>query len=149
MKTALEKINNIALNEVSPWKKEAMERKQNSEQAQRSFKIALRILREIRLQKPLNGMSQKKLAHSMGVSPQYINKLIKGKENLTLETVAKIETVLGITLLEVPAFETSKVLYVKPEQFKYAISSIGAIPISDNVWSYNNNFHSYATGTYG
>jgi len=43
--------------------------------------------------------------YDMGVTPQYINKIVKGKENLTLETIAKIEKALGITLIEVPSFE--------------------------------------------
>jgi len=58
-------------------------------------------------------MTQKKLAKLMGVSPQYINKVVKGKENLTLETITKIEQVLGITLIEVPSFNTSQVIDVE------------------------------------
>ncbi|MCF8226228.1 MAG: helix-turn-helix transcriptional regulator [Bacteroidales bacterium] len=71
-------------------------------------------MREIRRQKPINGMSQKKLAEDMGVSPQYINKVIKGKENLTLETISRIESVLGTTLIEVPSFESSQVFSTEP-----------------------------------
>ena len=48
---------------------------------------------------------QPTLAEEMGVTPQYISKVVKGKENLTLETIAKIEEVLGIKLVEVPMSE--------------------------------------------
>lgn len=105
MKTALEKINEITSKEVSPWLRKAKEREKNRGWTDRSSKIAVRILREIRKQKPLNGMTQKKLAEEMGVTPQYISKVVKGKENLTLETIAKIEEVLGIKLVEVPMSE--------------------------------------------
>ena len=47
-------------------------------------------------------MTQKKLAEIVGVSPQYINKVVKGRENLTLETIVKMEKALGIALIEIP-----------------------------------------------
>jgi transcriptional regulator with XRE-family HTH domain len=36
----------------------------------------------------------------MGVSPQYINKIAKGTENLTLETISRLENVLNVQLIE-------------------------------------------------
>lgn len=57
--------------------------------------IALKILDQLEL---LN-WSQKDLAEKMGVSPQYINKIVKGKENLTLETLSHLQIVLEIPLL--------------------------------------------------
>ncbi|HYX06112.1 MAG TPA: helix-turn-helix transcriptional regulator [Bacteroidales bacterium] len=102
MKDTVGKINNIASKEVSPWLEDAKKRQQNIALTRHSFKIAVRILREIRAQKPVNGMTRKKLAEAMGVTPQYINKVVKGKENLTLETISKIEGVLGNRLVKVP-----------------------------------------------
>ena len=113
-----DKINKIASSEVSTWKEEAIERKNESDWTTRSFRIAVRILREIRTQKVLNGMTQKKLAEEMSVSPQYINKVLKGQENLTLETISKIESVLGITLIEVPSFEVAQVSSVRMQNQK-------------------------------
>lgn len=149
MEKALDKINKIASGKVSTWQEEATERKNNNSWTRRSFKIAVRISREIRAQKTLNGMTQKKLAKEMGVSPQYINKVIKGKENMTLETISKIESVLGITLIEIPSFETSQVIPVNFFESKFALSRTGSISISKNVCSYNNDINSDATGTYG
>ena len=45
------------------------------------------------------GMTQKSLAEKMGCSQQYVSLLLKGGENLTLETIAKIEEALGFRLL--------------------------------------------------
>jgi len=45
--------------------------------------------------------TQAKLADEMKVSPQYVNKIVKGRENLTLETIALLETALGISLITV------------------------------------------------
>jgi transcriptional regulator with XRE-family HTH domain len=46
-------------------------------------------------------MSQKELAERIGVSPQQVSKIVKGNENLTLETISKLEAALGVPLIEV------------------------------------------------
>jgi transcriptional regulator with XRE-family HTH domain len=45
------------------------------------------------------GMTQKDLAEKLNVSPQQVSKIVKGKENLTLETISKLEYVLGVELI--------------------------------------------------
>jgi len=47
------------------------------------------------------GISQKELANKMGVSPQYINKLLRGKEKLNLETISKLEVALDTSLIRI------------------------------------------------
>ena len=47
------------------------------------------------------GMTQKKLAELMGCSQQYVSKVLKGQENLSLETLSKIERCLNIQILSV------------------------------------------------
>lgn len=49
-----------------------------------------------------NGMKRADLAKRLGVSPQYVSKLLSGTENLSLKSLANIEEKLGITCL-VPA----------------------------------------------
>ena len=44
-------------------------------------------------------MSQKQLSELMGCSQQYVSKVLKGQENLSLETMSKIEACLGIQIL--------------------------------------------------
>ena len=44
-------------------------------------------------------MSQKQLSELMGCSQQYVSKVLKGQENLSLETISKIEGCLGIQIL--------------------------------------------------
>ena len=149
MGTAKENIGKIALERESSWLNDAKARQANLEWKRRSFKIAVRILREIRAQKATNGMTQKKLAEMMGVTPQYINKVVKGKENLTLETITKIEQVLSITLIEVPSFETSQVIDVENILTKSHISRAFSILISEDIQPYCTNAFADATGTYG
>ncbi len=44
-------------------------------------------------------ITQKQLAEKMNCSQQYISKILKGKENLSLETLTKIENALDIQIL--------------------------------------------------
>ena len=47
-----------------------------------------------------DGITQKQLAERMNCSQQYVSKILKGCENLSLETVAKIELALGIKIIQ-------------------------------------------------
>lgn len=49
------------------------------------------------------GLTQKSVAERMGCSQQYVSRVLKGKENLSIETIAKIEEALGLQILE-PVF---------------------------------------------
>ncbi len=49
------------------------------------------------------GLTQKVVAQRMGCSQQYISRVLKGTENLSIETISKIEDALGLQILE-PAY---------------------------------------------
>ena len=86
--------------EKSGWLEKAKWRQENHAWLDKSALIAIKILRAITDQKS----SQKELADKMGVSAQYINKIVKGSENLSLETISKLELALGIQLIEIAGF---------------------------------------------
>ena len=44
-------------------------------------------------------VSQKELAKMLGYSPQYVSNILKGKENLSISTLQKIEEALQLTIL--------------------------------------------------
>jgi|SRR5690606_9582951 transcriptional regulator with XRE-family HTH domain len=69
-----------------------------------SKKIALSIL--IRLDELQ--WKQKDLAEKMEVSPQQVNKWVKGNENFTLETLGKLSEILGVELIQVPRIKEPK-----------------------------------------
>ena len=50
-------------------------------------------------------VSKKALAEKLEVTPQYVNKLLKGQQNLTLETIDKIEKALDKKIIEVLGYE--------------------------------------------
>ena len=103
----LEKLNKILSNQKSTWEEEAKWREKNEEWLSQSFDIAVRILDTLRAKK----MTQKELAEKMNVSPQFINKIVKGQENLSLETIAKLNRALGINLKVVDTNISSEVMY--------------------------------------
>ena len=76
---------------------EAEDRYENREARRYSSLIALAVRRELRLK----GITQQAFAEQLGFSAQYLGKILKGKENLTLETIGKLERVLGRPLLDV------------------------------------------------
>lgn len=132
-----EKLKNLISDEPSHWLEKAKWRRENRDWLNKSAKIAIKILREIRAQKDKNGMSQKKLAELLDVTPQYINKIVKGQENLSLETICKIERVLGISLIEVPAFQASQELEVPMFARELALSRNNAQKIASQKADYN------------
>lgn len=102
----------------STWLKEAEQRKANKGWLKYSQKIALMVLRTLRT----NKISQKELAERLGVSPQQVNKWLKGSENFTLDTISKLEEALDIQLLTID--EVGKPagilhpIYKKREEYK-------------------------------
>ena len=95
MSINIEKLMQAALPVSEKERKEADFRKANKEWLRKSAKIALAIRRELRLK----GMTQQDLAVKMELSPQYVGRILKGQENLTLETISKLEAAIGISLV--------------------------------------------------
>lgn len=46
------------------------------------------------------GMTQRALAEKMNCTQQYVSKVLKGRENLSLETLCKIENALSVRILQ-------------------------------------------------
>lgn len=103
-KTALIIINEIAEKEPSKWLEEAEKSIASFDWRVKSAKISLRILNEIKARKISQEMAQAFLAEKMGATPQYVNKILRGQENFSLETICRIENALGITLVEIPSY---------------------------------------------
>ena len=79
----------------STWREEAEWRRDNWSWLRHSQKIAVKVLLEMKKQ----GLTQKALAERMDCSQQYVSKILKGKENMSLDTLSKLENALGINLI--------------------------------------------------
>ena len=68
---------------------------QNKSWLRHSQRIAVRMLEKM----DELSMTQKQLADMMGCSLQYVSKVLKGQENLSLETMSKIANCLKLSIL--------------------------------------------------
>ena len=83
----------------SKWREKAEWRQANKSWLRYSQRIAMMMLDKM----DELGLTQKSLAERMGCSQQYISRVLKGTENLSIETISKIETALELEILE-PVF---------------------------------------------
>lgn len=76
---------------------------ENKEWLDRSANIAIKILSTLRHNRKENRFpnTQKDLAEIMNITPQQVNKMVKGTENLTLETISRVEKALDVQLIDV------------------------------------------------
>ena len=88
----------------SGWLAKAKWRQENEDWLDVSFNIAIKVASTLSANKKTGAFpkSQVELADAMECSAQYVNKLLKGQENLQIETICKIGRILGIALIEVP-----------------------------------------------
>lgn len=95
-KTIDKELSTLEKHEVKTnWREQAQWRRENRRWLRYSGYIALAV--QDRLEEL--SLSQKELAEKMGCSPQYVSKLLKGSENLTLDTISKLEECLDLDLV--------------------------------------------------
>lgn len=97
----ISKLNQHSSSAPSKWREKAEWRMANKLWLRYSQRIAMMMLDRMEEL----GLTQKSLAEKMGCSQQYISRVLKGTENLSIETISKIESALELEILE-PAFAT-------------------------------------------
>lgn len=99
------KLKELANAPLSSWVQESDERLKNPNTPSYSQLVAIRILRTLRAK----NLTQKDLATLLGVTPQAVNKWVKGNENFTFDSVERIEKALNIKLMHIySSQETAK-----------------------------------------
>ena len=93
--TNKEKFLELVSKEKTTTLKEIKLRIEKSAMLRESQQIAIKVLMKL----DELGWSQKDLAEKMKVSPQQVNKIVRGKENLTLETQVRIQEIMDIPIL--------------------------------------------------
>lgn len=95
MKEVVARLKQHQSTTPSRWREKAEWRLQNKSWLRHSQHIAMLMLDKM---EKMN-LTQKQLAEMMGCSQQYVSKVLKGEENLSLETMAKIEDCLNISII--------------------------------------------------
>lgn len=86
--------------ENSQFVERARSRRENAGWLRWSRRVALALVDYMQAHR----LSRSELAQKLGVSPQYVSKLLSGTMNLSFKSVAGIEEALGISCLDpVPA----------------------------------------------
>jgi ribosome-binding protein aMBF1 (putative translation factor) len=83
--------------ESRQWKERAARKAENPKALEKSRIIEINILAQLRKL----GMSQKNLAEKLQVTPQTVSSWAKRNSNFTIETIVRIEEVLGVELIGV------------------------------------------------
>lgn len=97
----LQKIKENSSSTPSKWNELAGWIIKNSNWLKYAQKIATAVLCAIEKNPDIN---QRVLAEKLNVSPQYVSKMLKGQENMTLKTIAGLEDVLGIKIISISNF---------------------------------------------
>lgn len=82
----------------SKWREKAEFRLANKSWLRYSQHVAMMMLDKMEE----IGLNQRGLAERLGCSQQYVSKILKGRENLSIENICKIEDALELELLPKP-----------------------------------------------
>ncbi len=95
---AIERLSRYQSSTPSVWREEEERRRKAKAKGwlQYSRRIAIKIAIEMKRQ----NLSRQDVAGRMGCSPQYVSRLLKGDENLSLETICKLENALNVPILQ-------------------------------------------------
>ncbi len=137
------KLDALTVGNKSNWEEKAIHLIENDYWLKHSRIIAVRI--NIFLKS--SGMQKQELATLLNVSPQQVSKIVKGRENLTLQTISKIEKALGISLLGLDSnrekktkviFKKTDLTYTQPTQEddfyqKKSAKVVEILPINNQI----------------
>jgi len=124
----------------SKWLESAKRRQENEDWLDMSFEIALSAYSQLKA----DGKTNQWLADEMGVSAQYVGKLLKGKENLTLQTICKLEQVLGINLITLAKPTMAFTLHLDPKPTVANIGSLTMVNAGHEVEEHIEDYESYS-----
>ena len=80
----------------SKWREEAEWRRANASWLRHSQMIAVKALMRMKQEH----MTQQSLAERMNCTQQYVSKILKGTENMSLDILTKLEEALNISLIQ-------------------------------------------------
>ena len=92
----LSRLNEHQSSTPSRWRENSEWRMANKSWLRFSQYIAMRMLDRMEAL----SLTQKALAERLGCSQQYISRVLKGTENLSIESISKIEAALEMDILE-------------------------------------------------
>ena len=127
MKT-IDILNKYKSDTASKWREDAEYRRKNARWLRYSTMIAL----QIRDRMSQIGMTQVVLAEKLGCTQQHISMLLKGKNNLTLETIAKLEEALDFDIIGKALIPVDGYVQNVPQSHRTYLSESDQAPYGKN-----------------
>lgn len=134
-----EKLNELATDRSKEVIRKSEKLEENRDWLRMSRMIALAIRYHLRKTE----VRQSAFAEMLGVSPAYVAKLLKGNENLTLETICRIQDVLGEDLVSihrpyeclvfVSSYSISSFDFAGRKEKYESVTAVGAYSPADNA----------------
>lgn len=97
MGTVVERLRKYESLTPSRWREDAEWRRANRSWLRRSQVVAMKMLDKMQEE----NWTQKKVAEMLGCTQQYVSRIVKGSENLSLEMLSRIEDKLGLLIFAV------------------------------------------------
>ena len=134
--TLIDNLNRISQVDNS-WQEKVIYNDENKEWLDFMAEIAIKILGTIRQNRSegINPSSQKELAELMSISPQQVNKIVKGQENLTTETIFRIQKALKIQLIKIEPSPDISSLYQMSEIKFNSTNNGGYITFTSKIFN--------------
>lgn len=101
-----EKLKKLSSGTSLGWLDDANFVEDNSEMLEMTGRIALAIIKVMKMK----GLTKKDLAKLLKISPQSVSKQLSGNANFTLETMAKYGRILGVKFDVTPTYNGKGVL---------------------------------------
>lgn len=86
---------------ANPRSPKAIENAKRRKDNKQGIRMSQEIILSLRYYMRIQNLSQKQLARLVDVSDAYIAKLMKGNENLTIDTIVKLQNAIGKPLVRV------------------------------------------------
>jgi len=133
----LDKFEKLVSNKPSNFLSKFADYKKDQKWLDKSSEIAVNVLEALRNK----NLSQKDLAEKLEISAQQVSKIVKGQQNLTLETISKLETALEISLMDILSYKPVDEIKVTSTQIKAVHKSLTEQLVStESKHNYSNNF---------
>ena len=95
---AIARLSRYQSQTPSMWREEAEANHQAKTEGWLAYSRKIAIKAAIAMKQ--QNLSRTDVANRMNCSPQYVSRLLKGEENLSLETICKLENALHVPILQ-------------------------------------------------
>jgi hypothetical protein len=121
---------------ISDWKKSVLKYEEEKDWRELSEQFSIAVLRLLRK----NDKNKVWLAKELGTKPQYVSRLVKGTENLSLKTIVKIQSIFDEEIINIKNIDKPDtkylIIFVESDYKEISMNKTPAIEnkIKDNFY---------------